>query len=191
MLSKTQITVNKHRYNKHEKSKTKKPLLWLFGDSLVAYGNWRILLPNWNTMSSGSPGEPAGDLLRRLPGKTCEEKPDVIIIMSGTNNLLLFGETSFQTTIEKIVTTLKTNFPLARILLTSLLPYNIAGIREPVSAINQTFMAIALKNDISYFDLFRSFDHSTKNLFESDGVHLNEAGYQVWAQQLATFLQID
>lgn len=165
-----------------------KKIIHLLGDSLIGYGNWQQLLPDYSTISEGIPGERADELLQRLPSPPKTIEPDVFIIMTGTNNLLLYGESSFTITIKQIVTNLASSNASAKIILTSLLPFDIPGIGESVSSVNDELKIISAKTGTIYFDLFTPFAQSSENLFGFDGVHLNARGYRLWSQLLADLL---
>ncbi len=160
--------------------------LLFLGDSLVDFANWPRRLPQHRVISSGMPGEQAEELLWRLPVRT-PLTPDAIILMTGTNNLL-FGDTDFAITIEQICRALGAHFPRSERIVTSLLPYNIAGIKEMVQAVNSELKAIAQKTGSHYFDLCSPFEKGGSELFDYDGVHLSESGYQCWNDELLIFL---
>ncbi|PID43423.1 MAG: hypothetical protein CR981_01945 [Proteobacteria bacterium] len=160
----------------------KKPTIYLFGDSLINYGDWQQLLPDCTTFSSGIPGERAEALLSRLYRTKTKEPPDIILIMTGTNNLLLYQDTRFPEIIKNIVLTLKEQYPATRFLLNSLFPFAIPGIEKVIVAINDRLKTIAVQTGSDYLDTFSPFKSATTVPFGPDDVHLNEAGYQLWAR---------
>lgn len=160
--------------------------LLFLGDSLVDFGNWSCRLPQHRVISSGIPGERAEELLRRLPVRA-PLPPEVIILMTGTNNLLS-GDTDFIITIEQIIRELGTHFNRSETIITSLLPSNIQEVQDMVQAVNHELQEIAGQTDAHYFDLYSSFEKSGSELFDYDGVHLSEAGYQRWTDELLIFL---
>ena len=165
-----------------------KHIIHLLGDSLIDYGNWKQLLPGYTTISDGVPGELTEALLPRLPANRNEIKPDTFIIMTGANNLIMYGDSSFTTTLKQIITNLADNHPEATIILTSLLPFNIHGVRKSVVAVNTKFKAIVKDTGTVYLDLFTPFEQSSEQLFGFDGVHLSDAGYRLWSVLLAKML---
>ena len=69
--------------------------LLLLGDSLIEYGDWSSLLPAYRTINRGAAGETVGELAGRLGREVdLENDPEQIIILSGTNNMLM-GDESF------------------------------------------------------------------------------------------------
>lgn len=163
------------------------PMLLFLGDSLIDYGNWPQRLPNYQVISSGMPGERTEELLWRLPRSLPEQPPDMIIVMSGTNNIL-FGDRSFTASLKNIVDFLSNTLPTSQRLITSLLPYDIPGSQKSIYAANNTLREIAEQSNSHYFDLYTPFTEARGKMFEYDGVHLSEAGYSVWASQLERYL---
>lgn len=160
--------------------------LLFLGDSLVDFGNWPRRLPRHRVISSGIPGERAEELLWRLPVRT-PLPPQVIVLMTGTNNLFS-GDTGFTITIEQIIRELGAHFPQSERIITSLLPYTVAGVTDMVHMVNHDLREIAGQTDSHYFDLCSSFEQGGSELFDYDGVHLSEAGYQRWTDELLIFL---
>lgn len=161
----------------------------LLGDSLIGFGSWHILLPDYETINDGIPGETADELLERLPPPVRGPVPDCFVIMTGTNNLLLYGQSAFAGTIREIVIALRQVFAETPVVLTSLLPFGIGRARASIMSLNEEYSSIAEKNGVVYFDLFTPFDEAETNLFEPDGVHLNRDGYFVWGKHLDQLLQ--
>lgn len=164
------------------------PLTLLFlGDSLIDYADWPHRLPHYNVISSGMPGERTEELLWRLPRTIPEPLPDMIIVMTGTNNIL-FGDTSFIESLRQIVELLSHSAPNAQRIITSLLPYEIPGFQESICQVNDSLREIADQSGSYYFDLYEKFKQTAETMFEYDGVHLSEAAYRLWSSHLETYL---
>ena len=60
------------------------------GDSLIEFFSWQKRFPAEHVYNFGSAGETAEGLLSRLPGIIARtESPDLVMIMTGTNNIAM------------------------------------------------------------------------------------------------------
>ena len=156
------------------------------GDSLIEFFNWQKRFPDKKIYNFGSAGETAEGLLARLPHivKRCES-PDLIMIMTGTNNIAM-EDYGFLFTYEKIIALLQNNYPHAAIVMTSLLPMDLFFLGEAVPRVNKRLRDIAMGKNIIYLDLYPLFlgkdSKPVSTYYEADGVHLSERGYEKWAR---------
>ncbi len=159
----------------------------MVGDSLVDFGNWRQLLPGYNIISRGMPGERAKELLGRVSRCSCQETVDGVIVMTGANDLLS-GTTDITETVQAIISRLQQIYPGSIIMINSLVPFQIPDLQKTVRRVNTDLHSIAETTGATYLDLYQPFEESGKTLFEYDGVHFNNSGYQLWAEQLSEAL---
>ena len=158
------------------------------GDSLIQFFNWQERFPDKNIFNYGVAGETAEGLLARLPNIINQvQPPALVMIMTGINNLAM-EDYSFLFSYEKIITLLQETYGQATIAITSLLPVDLFFLGDAVPRVNKRLKDIAQKKSILYLDLYPLFlDENVETItsyFESDGVHLNAAGYEVWAEAL-------
>ena len=165
-----------------------KPLVLMLGDSLIDYGEWHRRLPSYRIISSGLPGERTEGLLHRLPPRLPGDAPDAIVIMSGTNNIV-FGDLGFVDLLGQSATLLRSHYPQAEIVITSLLPYEIPGLIDAIHAANQQLTFLCEERGCHFFDLCGLFEQSFDELFDFDGVHLSNLGYRLWASRLDQYLR--
>lgn len=161
--------------------------LLMLGDSLVDYGNWRSLLPQYKVISQGIPGERTKELLWRLPSCSGHKSVDAILIMTGTNDLFT-GHADFTREIQTITASLQESYPSAVILINSLLPIKVPEFKETIRNVNRDLQGIASATGAFYFDLYTPFDTAREPLFDFDGVHLSTPGYILWAHLLSAEL---
>ncbi len=161
--------------------------LLMLGDSLVDYGNWRSLLPQYKVISQGRPGERTKELLCRLPSCCGHKSVDAILVMSGTNDLFT-GHTDFTKEIGTITASLQESYSTAIILINSLLPIKVPGFQETICNVNRDLQGIARAAGAFYFDLYTPFVKASEPLFDFDGVHLSTPGYILWAHLLSAEL---
>jgi len=158
------------------------------GDSLIEFFNWQKRFPGKKIYNFGSAGETAEGLLARLSHimKRCET-PDLVMIMTGTNNIAM-EDYGFLFTYEKIIDLLQKNFPQATIVMTSLLPMDLFFLGETVPRVNRRLRDVAKRKSIVYLDLYPLFlgkdSKPVETYYEVDGVHLSEKGYETWARAL-------
>lgn len=165
----------------------KKQFLFI-GDSLIEFFNWQQRFPDREILNFGSAGETAEGLLARLPGIIRRfEAPDLVMLMTGTNNLAM-EDYGFLLTYEKIIELLKKNYPRAAIVMSSLLPIDLYFLGEAVPRVNKRLKNIAREKNSIFLDLYPLFlgedSRPVRDYYEADGVHLSERGYQVWAAAL-------
>ncbi|BDD85839.1 SGNH/GDSL hydrolase family protein [Desulfofustis limnaeus] len=166
-----------------------KPLELLFlGDSLIDYGDWPRRLPQYRVISKGIPGETSGELLLRLDRAVAGHHPAAVILMTGTNDLFI-GDPATTAQVQRVVDRLNHFFPETLVILTGLPPFVWPHIKEAAQALNRHLRAIANRPRGCYLDLEQSFVAADRHLFSADGVHLNEAGYQVWQHLLGLTLE--
>jgi len=162
--------------------------LLFIGDSLIEFFNWQERFPEYKLYNFGAAGETAEGLYARLPNIIARiQSPDLILIMTGINNIAM-EDYGFLATYEKIIDLLQNSYQRATITITSLLPIELSFLGDAVPRVNKRLQDIARHKNISYLDLYPLF--LGKDLkpvsayYEMDGVHLSAKGYEVWAQTL-------
>lgn len=158
------------------------------GDSLIEFFNWQKRFPDNHVSNFGSAGETAEGLLARLPNIILRsQSPDLVMIMTGTNNIAM-EDYGFLLTYEKIIDLLQKSYAQAAIVMTSLLPIELFFLGDAVPRVNKRLKDLAMDKHILYLDLYPLFlDEETRAItayYEADGVHLSYQGYEVWARAL-------
>ncbi|XOF34397.1 MAG: GDSL-type esterase/lipase family protein [Candidatus Electrothrix sp. YB6] len=170
---------------------TKKSLL-MIGDSLVEWGDWETLLPDMQVINCGIAGEHTEELSARL---ACEleavQEPDYILLMSGTNNLLM-GSLYFSSIFAGMLPRLVNLCPDSTVTVNSIMPMRGSGLPEvSIAAANRKLRKVTEQNSCSFLDMTEPFTEQclpvTKPCFLNDGVHLSTRGYQVWAGEIGRF----
>ena len=158
------------------------------GDSLIEFFDWRKRFPRDEVYNFGSAGETAEGLFARLPHITGRlAAPDLVMIMTGTNNVAM-EDYGFPATYKKIIDMLQKNYGRAPIVITSLLPLEFFFIGDAISRLNRRLEDIARQKDIFFLDLYPLFldkdSAPVRDYYDADGVHLSEKGYEIWARAL-------
>ncbi len=165
----------------------------MLGDSLVEWGDWQTLLPNFQVINRGLAGETTEDLAGRLIDElNRQDEPDALLLQSGTNNLLM-GNPHFPAIFSSLVPTIRALYPHAPILLSSLMPMPVVT-EHLLDKVNRELLEVAEDTDNCYFmDIVPPFIEQclpiTHPGFLADQVHLSTRGYQVWAAEIDRHLK--
>ncbi|WP_417912541.1 GDSL-type esterase/lipase family protein [Candidatus Electronema sp. TJ] len=166
----------------------KKSLLML-GDSLAEWGDWDTLLPELTVINCGRAGELTEELSARLFDEIDRvPEPDCILLMSGTNNLLM-GSLHFTAIFQTLLPRLVLLCQQSAVFVNSILPMTAHGMsKETLAAVNCELRTAAESSGCLFLDMTGPFTEQclpiTRPCFLSDGVHLSTLGYQVWAAEI-------
>lgn len=169
----------------------------MLGNSLTENGgDWGKRLGRKHVVNRGIIGDEVMGVYRRLhqilPGQPCE-----LFLMIGINDVS-HGLTadSIADLIRLTVERIRRESPQTRLHLQSLLPINesfgryrlLTGKTELVPEINARLKKLAHEQQIDFVDLFPLFTekgtHVLRKELSTDGLHLNEKGYKIWAKEL-------
>ncbi|MEE4313902.1 MAG: GDSL-type esterase/lipase family protein [Desulfofustis sp.] len=162
--------------------------LLFLGDSLIDYGDWPQRLPEHRVTSRGVPGETTTELVRRLDRGTRDVRPAAVILMIGTNDLLL-GRRDAAATIRLIVADLRRRLANSTLIVTGLPPFALPGLAPRTDALNKEIEQICSQASCLLCDLQQPFRAARSKPFAADGVHLSETGYRIWATELRRLLE--
>ncbi len=169
--------------------------LLFVGDSLIDYFDWQKQFPQHEICQKGIPGETVQGLLARTERIITQvNAPDYVVIMIGTNNLVMedFG---FIPAYEKIIALYLAGLPEAKRIITSLLPIKVPWLADSaVPRLNQKLETLCRQTGSVFFNLYPGFCNTNglhrPELFTEDGVHLSYEGYSLWASALAEQLNL-
>ena len=167
--------------------------LLMLGDSLVEWGDWQELLPTIRVINRGVAGEHVEELAARLTAEIeTAPDPDHILIMAGTNNLLM-GNRFFPAIFRSMLPRLSSLCPDAVITLNSLMPMSLPGLSVEIAEINKELLDVADQSDCLFLDMVPPYTEQclpiTRPCFLPDGVHISTLGYQVWANEIRQHLE--
>jgi lysophospholipase L1-like esterase len=163
-----------------------------FGDSITE--NWSSVYPDFfkgkSYINRGISGQTTPQMLLRFRSDVIELKPQIIVILAGTNDIA--GNTG-PATLEMILGNLISMCELAKVngikvILCSVLPaydYPWKPDLEPaekIAALNKMISKYAKANTIEYVDYYSAMVDDRKGLksiYSKDGVHPNKEGYRV------------
>ncbi|TVZ37391.1 lysophospholipase L1-like esterase [Alteromonadaceae bacterium 2753L.S.0a.02] len=165
-----------------------------FGDSLTEGGEWQEIFPNLNIANRGIGGNTTDDLLARVD-QVISLKPQKIFLMIGINDInQKIASNTIQNNFNALFDTFDTETPSTKIYLQSILPINdswyFSG-NDRVPGLNSFLMQQAKLRDYTYIDLYSAFADRSGHLkpdLSNDGVHLLEAGYKLWINEISSYV---
>jgi|GEM_PF-449022 len=157
----------------------------LAGDSITQGWLWQDLLDG-DTSNHGIGWDTAVGLKARLP-EVLRHKPDQMFILIGTNDIG-YRHTTQQVAgpVKSFIESVSNVRPETKIYLQSILPRE-RGAISIVEEYNDALEYVAAETGATYLDLtpeFAASDGTLRRDYTTDGLHLNEAGYRVWADIL-------
>lgn len=171
----------------------------LLGDSISLWFPHDLLPTETTWLNQGISGEGSVGLLQRLD-LIAATSPDIIYLMIGINDLLRdVGDDTLLANQQQIIQDLKVMHPDATIVVQTILPHAsdritwegksqlLAISNDRIQDLNRRLAIIAQNEDVEYLDLQPMFSDADGNLrvdLTTDGLHLNDNGYRVWASAL-------
>jgi len=165
------------------------------GNSITAGVDWMELLGNHHVRNRGISGDITFGILERLD-EVIEGKPAKVFILIGINDISRnipdsFILRNYQLMIDRI----QKSSPSTKIYFHTLMPVNNEFTQfknhynkdEHILFVNEELKKLAAKGKVTVIDLYPHFLNADKKLdkkYTIDGLHLNAAGYKVWADVL-------
>ncbi len=168
---------------------------WGATDYPQLLAHWKKNFHGWNAANFAWGGDNTHNILWRLQnGELDGVSPKVIVLQAGTNNLPWQGPAN-EATVEDVVAGIKAiigefqkRVPDATIVLTALFPRpQNKAIAPAIEEINERIAKLADGEKIRFLNINHKLVDSSGKLrpgVSSDGLHLNEPGYEIWAEAL-------
>ncbi len=156
----------------------------MVGDSLSMWFP-KEKLPNGKLwLNQGISGDTSTGVLRRLVAFS-DTKPEVIYVMAGINDLRRgASDAAILRNHRQIIRRLRRTHPQARIIVQSILPTRLPTIpNNRIKTLNNQIARIAQQEGANFLNIHVWFVDFAGNLREdltTDGLHLSQAGYDVW-----------
>lgn len=160
------------------------------GDSITAGGAWHEWFPQHSVVNRGIDGDTSAGVRKRV-GVALRNAPAAVSLLMGTNDIT-WGRKNAEilADLRATLATIGTRAPEARILLHGIMPRQ-AKFRGRIDDLNMDYRRIAEDTDgavyVDLWPIFASGD-SLRADFTLDGLHLNGAGYRVWADAIRPLL---
>ncbi|MDA4137263.1 MAG: GDSL-type esterase/lipase family protein [Thaumarchaeota archaeon] len=164
------------------------------GNPASQYGYWIMKLhPDWEVLNRGVNGERSDQILARFERDVSAERPDVVIILAGVNDIFQGRSAAY------VEQNLQAMYGLAEGLRiktvgATILPYNIAGRREVQSMreVNSWLEAASKQGGMLFCDTRRAVsDPNNPDLLATtpDGIHPDVEGYRKMGEALAAVIE--
>ena len=171
------------------------------GNSLTQFGDWQKLLGDSTVINRGIAGDNTYGVLERLDDVN-SRKPNKLFIEIGINDISQnIPSKIIVKNIRTIVKYIHENSPATQIYITSVLPTNDNVKNEypasfhkddQIDFTNRILKRRAVSDNYIYLNLNRQVRDKDGALdtkyAQSDGLHLNQLGYSVWAKMISDVL---
>lgn len=165
--------------------------LLFVGDSIIEGGDWAAWFPDDDVVNLGVGGDTVAGLTARVDDVVAAQ-PDSIVLLIGTNDFGSHRRTVEQVVrgIENVMVTLRRELPGARLLLTSILPRT-SELAPRIKDANRHLRQFSATVRAQYLDLWPALAEgdAIRDEFTTDALHLSEAGYQAWLDELRPALE--
>jgi len=181
---------------KREASEAKGVDVVLLGDSMTERFPADLLPKGVRIANCGIGGDKVGGwkyygLVDRLDVSVCDLAPKAVVVMIGVNDIAFAGTPaeSMVANYDRLLGEMRACVPKARIVALPVLPVRTGNkaFNPQIVAWNATVRATAARHGCEFVDLHPLFLDAVGELkaeYASDTIHLNAAGYAVWAEKL-------
>ncbi len=190
--------VNSHytqRLDFFRKMPNRKGEIAFVGNSLTEGGKWQELLRKKNIINRGISGDITYGILARLD-EVLESKPAKIFLLSGVNDMKRGTPNEvILANFKRMIVMVKTQSPKTKLYMQSLLPVNESMLpatyaqvkNSKINDLNQKLEALCREMGVLYINLHPALADekgSLKKELSIDGLHLRQASYVYWAEEL-------
>lgn len=171
----------------------------ILGNSLSDNGRWNEAFDDPNIKNRGIISDVVQGVSDRIELIT-KGKPKKIFLLIGVNDVSHhLTPDSITTAVENLIVKIKQQSPTTEIYLQSWLPINndfkryknMIGKEMVIFHGNVMLEQVARRQGVTWINLFPAFADKEMKLpkhLTNDGLHLNEAGYRIWCQEIAKYI---
>ena len=153
------------------------------GNPESQYAHWMLQRhPDWKVMNRGINGQRSDQILRRFDQDVLENKPDVLIVLAGVNDLYQGVPVQYiQDSLKEIYTKAEENN--IKVIACTVLPYNniTPDMLEDMMILNRWIKFYAKEKNLGFSDTFGAAEdpENPRSLPNSpDGLHPDVTGYR-------------
>lgn len=159
------------------------------GDSLINRGDWKNLFKQKHIINLGVDGDSTQGVLKRVDS-VLQIEPKVVILMIGINDLCISTPIDdIFDNYKKIIKKLKK--PSIKIIVNGVFITQMPSVNKKVHIFNNYLEKYCKDKDLIFLNLNKAFENDKKLLKEeltTDGLHLGQKAYKVWAYKLGNIL---
>jgi len=159
------------------------------GDDFIADFSWQKRMHHFEVHSYGVKDERVDGLLNRLSGiEAASPIPDIILIMTGINNVI-DGDYTFVDQIRRMVIRLTNRYPETEIIVNSLPNINVPFlVKDAIRHLNISINEMTMQTGCCYLDNFDQLAESGADIFQKNGIHLTDLTYDKWARSFLEYV---
>jgi len=175
------------------------------GDSITeGFAVNEFLSSDLQLYNRGIGGDTTGGILKRLESNVLSIRPSIIVLLIGINDIHSGVEVSdIVSNLTEILDLIHTELPLCKVYIESLYPTNnqaygfLSGFWDKIEECNIQYQDLAETYGYEYIDIHSSLllGEELNRDYSSDGLHLNEAGYDIvcaiLAEKIPELIKID
>jgi lysophospholipase L1-like esterase len=160
------------------------------GASTIARGDWGSYfgVPIENRAVGGIEST---ELKNNIEGQVTS-KPNKVFISIGTNNVLNRHEGYVVSDLDLIIAKIKAVSPATKIFVLSILPVKSDFSNTLIENLNNQIQSLCNMRGMKFISIYSLFKDSSTiinlNYYQADGLHLNEAGYRVYADAIRSYV---
>jgi lysophospholipase L1-like esterase len=145
--------------------------------------NWKKSFFGWNAADFGWGADRVENILWRLDnGELDGVNPKVVVLLAGTNNIPNSAPEDIALGLKEVLRVLREKAPGAVVVLTAIFPRNDKPeYRAKIDAVNAQLARMADGHTIRFLNVN---DKLTEEALNTDKLHPNAKGYQIWADAL-------
>ena len=163
----------------------------MFGDSHTANANWTSLLSGYSVISLGFSGMTSDQLKNLMMIKVLPLKPQFCFIQGGGNdiNSRCYDKKIVVANIQEMIDSLQ-SYSIQPVIQSLFNRYNDQDYNQQVDSINVLLQQLAKNEGIDFLNINENLvdGNGLKKILTLDGIHLNDEGYSIWANQMQEYL---
>jgi lysophospholipase L1-like esterase len=159
------------------------------GASTIARGDWSSYfgIPIDNLAVGGIE---SSQLVNSIEGQVAS-KPQKIFISIGTNDIINRHEAFLVSNISTIIDKIRTASPSTKIHIMSILPIRDTFCCALIERYNDQISSLCHSKNVTFiyvYNLFKTSSGINETYYQADGTHLNQEGYQVYADAIRSYV---